>query len=178
IVNHHVPRYLRGNQLPSYETNCIEDWEQKVEKIVEETMDQDLTLISGIPPWVQMYFEKLLEKTGKQTVKEIFPNFSLLVYGGVNFEPYRSKLFNTIGGEIDSIETYPASEGFIAFQDSQKERGLLLNVDSGIFFEFIPANEFFAYNPTRLQLKDVEVGANYAILITSNAGLWAYSLGD
>jgi len=178
IVNHHVPRYLRGNQLPSYETNCIEDWEIKVEKIVEETMKEDMTLISGIPPWMQMYFEKLLEKTGKQTIKEIFPNFQVLVHGGVNFEPYRAKLFNTIGAGIDSIETYPASEGFIAFQDSQTAEGLLLNVDSGIFFEFVPAGEIFSSSPARLQLKDVEVGANYAIIISSNAGLWGYQLGD
>ena len=178
IVNHHVPRYLRGNQLPTFETNCIEDWEQKVEKIVEETMKEDMSLISGIPPWIQMYFEKLLEKTGRQTIKEIFPNFSLLVYGGVNFEPYRAKLFSTIGEKIDSIETYPASEGFIAFQDSQKEEGLLLNVDSGIFFEFVPASEIFAENPTRLQLKDVEVGINYALVLSSNAGLWSYVIGD
>jgi hypothetical protein len=178
IVNHHVPRYLRGNQLPSFETNCIEDWEEKVEKIVEETKGEDMTLISGIPPWVQMYFDRLLERTGKKTVKEVFPNFSLLVYGGVNFEPYRSKLFSTIGGSVDSIETYPASEGFIAFQDSQHAEGLLLNVDSGIFFEFIPAAEIFSDKPTRLQLKEVEIGVNYAIVVSSNAGLWAYSVGD
>ncbi len=178
IVNHHVPRYIKANQLPSYETNCIDDWERKVEKIVEETMNENMTLISGIPPWVQMYFDKLLEKTGKQTIKEIFPNLQLLVYGGVNFEPYRAKLFATIGEEISSIETYPASEGFIAFQDSQNEDGLLLNVDSGIFFEFVPAEEIFSNNPTRLQLKNIEVGVNYALILTTNAGLWAYNIGD
>jgi hypothetical protein len=178
IVNHHVPRYLRSNQLPSYETNCIEDWELKVEKVVEETMKENMTLISGIPPWIQMYFEKLLEKTGMQTIQEIFPSFQLLVYGGVNFEPYRAKLFSTIGSQIDSIETYPASEGFIAFQDSQKAEGLLLNVDSGIFFEFVPASEIFSSSPTRLQLKDVEIGMNYALVLSSNAGLWGYDLGD
>ncbi|MBA3648269.1 MAG: GH3 auxin-responsive promoter family protein [Chitinophagales bacterium] len=178
IVNHHVPRYLKGNQLPSFETNCIEDWELKVDKIVEETRNEDMTLISGIPPWIQMYFEKLLEKTGKRTIKEIFPNLSLLVYGGVNFEPYRAKLFTTIGTKIDSIETYPSSEGFIAFQDCQTQEGLLLNVDSGIFFEFISFNEASQARPKRLQLKDVEVGENYAIVVSSNAGLWAYSLGD
>jgi hypothetical protein len=178
IVNHHVPRYLRGNQLPSYQTNCIEDWEEKLEKIVEETWNQDMRLISGIPPWVQMYFEKLLEKSGKKNIIEMFPNLSLLIYGGVNFEPYEAKLFNTIGKKIDSIETYPASEGFIAFQSSQKEEGLLLNVDSGIFFEFVPAEQIFSQNPGRLQLKDVETDKNYAVVISSNAGLWAYSIGD
>lgn len=178
IVNHHVPGYLRSNQLPSYETNCIEDWEQKIDRIVEETMNQDMTLISGIPPWVQMYFERLLDKTGKRTIKEIFPNLSLLVYGGVNFEPYRNKLFNTIGESIDAIETYPASEGFFAFQDTQNQEGLLLNVNSGIFFEFIPADEINNDKPTRFQLRDVEVGVNYALVVSSNAGLWAYSVGD
>ncbi len=177
IVNHHVPGYLRTNQMPSYETNRIEDWEEKLEKIVAETVDQDMTLISGIPPWVQMYFDWLQEKTGKP-VKDIFPNFSLLVYGGVNFEPYRHKLFETIGKKIDTIETYPASEGFIAYQDSQVAEGLLLLVDSGIFFEFIPTEEFFDENPARLSLKDVEIGVNYALIINSNAGLWGYSIGD
>lgn len=178
IVNHHVPGYLKKNQLPSLSTNCIEDWEQKVEQIVEETWNRDMTLISGIPPWVQMYFEKLLQKTGKKTILDVFPNLSLLVYGGVNFEPYRNKLFNTIGRVIDSIETYPASEGFFAFQSSQEEKGLLLNVDSGIFFEFIPAEEIYSQKPTRLQLQDVKMGVNYALVVSSNAGLWSYSIGD
>ncbi len=178
IVNHHVPGYLRSNQLPSYDTNCIDDWEEKVDRIVEETWSQNMTLISGIPPWVQMYFEKLLQKTGHSHIKEIFPNLSLLVYGGVNFEPYRAKLFATIGEEIASIETFPASEGFFAFQSSQKEPGLLLNTDSGIFFEFIPASEIDAANPTRLRLRDVQAGVNYALVVSSNAGLWAYSVGD
>src|SRR6266498_4243275 len=177
IVNHHVPSYLRKNQLPSYTTNCIEDWETKLDRIVEETINQDMTLISGIPPWVQMYFDRLIEKTGKK-LKDIFPDFSLMVYGGVNFEPYKAKLFDSIGEKIDSIETFPASEGFIAFQDSQEEEGLLLNTNSGIFFEFIPAGEIFNGNPARIQLKDVKVGENYAMIINNNAGLWGYNIGD
>ena len=177
IVNHHVPSYLRKNQLPSYTTNCIEDWETKLDKIVEETINQDMTLISGIPPWVQMYFDSLIEKTGKK-MKEIFPNFSLMVYGGVNFEPYKAKLFDSIGEKIDSIETFPASEGFLAFQDSQQEDGLLLNTNSGIFFEFIPASETFNDRPARLQLKDVRIGENYVMIINNNAGLWGYNIGD
>lgn len=178
IVNHHVPGYLRRNQLPSYETNCIEDWETKVDTIVGETMQQDMTLISGIPPWVQMYFDKLVERNPGKQIKDIFPNFSLYVYGGVNFEPYRAKMENTIGKRVDSIETYPASEGFIAYQDSQTEPGLLLIVDDGIFYEFIPADEFFNENPSRLQLTEVKVGVNYAIVLNTNAGLWGYVIGD
>ena len=177
IVNHHIPSYLRTNQLPSYETNCIEDWETKLDKIVEETIRKDMSLISGIPPWMQMYFDRLIEKSGKK-VGDLFPHFSVMVQGGVNFEPYRAKLFESIGRKVDTIELFPASEGFFAFQDSQEADGLLLNTNSGIFFEFIPAGEIFSENPTRLSLKDVKVGQNYALIINSNAGLWGYNIGD
>jgi len=178
IVAHHVPKYLQKNNMPSYQTNCIEDWEEKVDAIVEETIIEDMRLISGIPPWVQMYFDRLSEKANGKKIKDIFKNFSLFVYGGVNFEPYRARLEQTIGKRIDSIETYPASEGFIAFQDSQKEKGLLLLVDSGIFYEFIPSEEYFNTNPTRIYLEDVEIGKNYALILNTNAGLWGYSIGD
>ena len=164
--------------MPSYQTNCIEDWEEKVDAIVEETIREDMRLISGIPPWVQMYFDRLRIRSGGKKVGDIFPNFSLFVYGGVNFEPYRARLEESIGRRVDSIETYPASEGFIAFQDSQKERGLLLLLDSGIFYEFIPSEEYFNENPTRISLKDVELNRNYAIILNTNAGLWGYSIGD
>lgn len=177
IVNHHVPSYLRANQLPSYETNCIEDWETKLDKIVEETLHKDMTLISGIPPWMQMYFDRLTERSGKK-VSELFPNFSVMVQGGVNFEPYKARMFETIGKKIDSIELFPASEGFFAFQDSQNAEGLLLNTNSGIYYEFIPVGEIFSENPTRLSLKEVKTGENYAMIINSNAGLWGYNLGD
>src|SRR3954471_12779751 len=177
IVNHHVPAYLRTNQLPSYETNCIEDWETKLDKIVEETINEDMTLISGIPPWVQMYFDRLTEKSGKK-IKDLFPNFTVMVHGGVNFEPYKAKLFESIGKKIDNIETFPASEGFFAFQDSQSEEGLLLNTNSGIFFEFVPAGEIFNENPTRLSLHDVKAGEQYALIVNNNAGLWGYNIGD
>ncbi|MEO9965517.1 MAG: GH3 auxin-responsive promoter family protein [Reichenbachiella sp.] len=177
IVNHHVPAYLRSNQMPSFETNCIEDWEEKVDRIVEETCKKNMTLISGIPPWVQMYFDKLTLKTGKP-IKDIFPDFSLFVYGGVNFAPYRAKLFESIGKTIDSVETYPASEGFIAYQDTLDQEGLLLLLDTGIFFEFIPADEYYNEHPTRLSIGEVKTGVNYALIINSNAGLWGYSIGD
>jgi len=177
IVNHHVPAYLRTNQLPKYATNCIEDWETKLDQIVDETVHEDMTLISGIPPWMQMYFDRLTEKTGKK-IKDLFPNFSVMVQGGVNFEPYKAKLIETVGKPIDTIELFPASEGFFAFQDNYREPGLLLNTNSGIFFEFIPSSEIFNPNPTRLSLRDVKVGENYALIISNNAGLWAYNIGD
>ncbi|MDB4314876.1 GH3 auxin-responsive promoter family protein [Cyclobacteriaceae bacterium] len=177
IVNHLIPTYLKSNQLPSYPTNCLEDWEQKVDQIVLETENQDLSLISGIPPWVQMYFDKLVSRKGK-SIKDVFPNFSLFVYGGVNFDPYQKKLYETIGKTIDSIETYPASEGFIAYQDSQASKGLLLLSNSGIFFEFIAASDFFNESRKRLTLEEVEIGVNYAVILNSNAGLWGYAIGD
>jgi hypothetical protein len=177
IVAHFVPRYLQKNRLPSWETNCIEDWETKVDVIVEETFSQNMTVISGIPSWVQMYFEKLHEK-GNKKVGEIFKNFHLFIYGGVNYEPYRSKFENLIGRKIDSIELFPASEGFFAYQDSQKEKGMLLLLNAGIFYEFIKADEFFTENYKRYTIGDVELGVNYVMIISTNAGLWAYNIGD
>ena len=177
IVAHYVPKYLLKNRLPSWETNCIEDWDTKVNAIVEETMNEDMSVISGIPSWVQMYFEKLIEKTGK-SISELFPNFNFFIYGGVNFEPYKNKFENLIGKKIDYIELYPASEGFIAYQDSQTAKGMLLQLNSGIFYEFIPANEFYQENPTRISLKDVKMGMNYVIILNTTAGLWGYNIGD
>lgn len=177
ISNHFVPAYLRTNQKPSYATNCIEDWEEKLDRIIDETLGARMMLISGIPPWAQMYFDRIQARTGKK-IKDVFPEFSVFVYGGVNFEPYRAKLFDTIGKKIDSIETYPASEGFIAYQDSQHDPGMLLLLNSGMFFEFIPTEEYFNENPTRLSIEQVELNKNYALIINSNAGLWGYSIGD
>jgi hypothetical protein len=177
IVAHFVPKYLQKNRMPSWETNCIEDWETKVDAIVEETFDKNMTVISGIPSWVQMYFEKLKQK-GEKPVGEIFRNFSLFIYGGVNYEPYRAKFENLIGRKVDSIELFPASEGFFAYQDSQKEKGMLLLLDAGIFYEFVKADEFFAENPKRYTIGEVEMGINYVLIISTNAGLWGYNIGD
>ena len=177
IVNHHVPAYLRGNQLPTYTTNCIEEWEEKLDKIVEETLGQNLTLIGGIPPWMQMYFDKLEVTTGKK-VGELFPNFNVMVQGGVNFEPYKAKLFESIGKPVDTIELFPASEGFFAFQDQRDQSGLLLNTNSGIFFEFIPLAEIHKEQPTRYSLAEVKLDEQYALIINNNAGLWGYNIGD
>ena len=177
IVAHYVPNYLQKNRMPSWETNCIDDWETKLEKIIDETINEDMRLISGIPPWVQMYFERIEARTGKE-IKDVFPNFSLFVQGGVNYKPYQPIFDKLVGKRVPTIEVYPASEGFIAFQDSQAREGLLLNVNAGIFFEFIPADRFFEDNPPRISLKDVELGVNYVIILNTNAGLWGYNIGD
>ncbi len=177
ISAHYVPNYLQKNRLPSWETNCIEDWETKVDAIVSETIDEDMSIIAGIPSWVQMYFEKLNERSGKQ-VGTLFKNFQLFIYGGVNYEPYRAKFEQLIGRKVASIELFPASEGFFAYQDSQTEKGMLLLLNSGIFYEFVKADAFFEEPPTRITLKDVELHVNYVMIISTNAGLWAYNLGD
>jgi hypothetical protein len=177
IVAHFVPKYLQKNRMPSWETNCIEDWETKVNAIVEETFNEDMRVISGIPSWVQMYFEKLQQK-GEKPVGEIFKNFNLFIYGGVNYEPYRAKFENLIGRKVDSIELFPASEGFFAYQDSQKEKGMLLLLNAGIFYEFIKSEAFFTENPKRHTIGEVELGVNYVLIISTNAGLWGYNIGD
>ena len=177
IVAHFVPKYLQKNRMPSWETNCIDDWETKVDAVVKETFNEDMAVISGIPSWVQMYFEKLHQKGGKP-VGEIFKNFNLFIYGGVNYEPYRAKFENLIGRKVDSIELFPASEGFFAYQDSQKEKGMLLLLNAGIFYEFVKSDEFFTENPRRYTIGEVELNVNYVLIISTNAGLWAYNIGD
>ncbi|MRX39294.1 hypothetical protein GJU43_08415 [Flavobacterium sp. LC2016-23] len=178
IAAHFVPKYLQKNRMPSLETNCIEDWDTKVNAIVGETIDQNMTIISGIPSWVQMYFERLQEKSGGKKIGELFKNFNLFIYGGVNYEPYRAKFESMIGRKVDSIELFPASEGFFAYQDSQKSKGMLLLLNSGIFYEFIKADEFFTENPKSYTIGEVETGVNYALIISTNAGLWRYNIGD
>ena len=178
ISAHFVPNYLQKNRLPSYETNIIEDWETKVNRIVQETIKADMTLISGIPPWLIMYFERLIKVSGKENVASIFKNLQLMVTGGVNYEPYKDKINQLIGKNIDCIQTYPASEGFIAYQNTQESDDLLLLLNNGIFYEFIPVDEFFNDNPTRISLKDVEINKDYVIVLNTNAGLWGYNIGD
>lgn len=178
IVAHYVPKYLQKNRMPSWETNCIEEWETKVDEVVKETMPENMTLISGIPPWLIMYFERLVKASGKENIQSLYPNLQLMVTGGVNYEPYREKVNQLIGRNIDCIQTYPASEGFIAYQNSQKEEDLLLLLNNGMFYEFIPVNEFYNENPTRISIKDVKVGVDYVLILNTNAGLWGYNIGD
>ncbi len=177
IVAHYVPNYLQKNRMPSWETNCIEDWETKVEAVIDETLPENMSVISGIPSWVQMYFERIIQRTGKK-VGEVFPEFNLFIYGGVNFEPYRAKFKELIGRDVDSIELFPASEGFFAYQDSRAEAGMLLLLDAGIFYEFVPADQFFEENAPRLTIGRVQTGVNYVLIISTTAGLWSYNIGD
>ena len=177
IVAHHIPNYLQKNRLPSLKTNLIEDWETKVDEIVKETEKENMTLISGIPPWLIMYFEKLIERNGKK-ITELFPNLQLIITGGVNFEPYREKMNELLGKPVDTIQTFPASEGFFAFQDDYQKEGLQLLTNHGIFYEFVPLEEYGKPDAKRLTLKDIELHKDYALILTTNSGLWAYSIGD
>lgn len=177
IVAHHIPRYMKDNIMPSWETNCIEDWEKKIDNIVEETLRQDMGLISGIPPWIKMYFEKLRNRSGK-TIGNLFPNFSLMVTGGVNYTPYKKIINELINKEIDIIQTYAASEGFIAYQDNNKKKGLLLLLNNGIFYEFITLKNFYSKKYQRINIEKVEIGIDYVLIINTSAGLWGYNIGD
>lgn len=177
IVAHHIPAYLQKNRLPSLKTNLIDDWETKVDEIVKETEKENMTLISGIPPWLIMYFEKLIERNGKK-ITQLFPNLQLIITGGVNFEPYREKMNELLGKPVDTVQTFPASEGFFAFQDDYTKDGLLLLTNHGIFYEFIPLELYSKPDAPRLTLKDVELNKDYALILTTNSGLWAYSIGD
>ncbi len=178
IVNHEIPVWANSNKLPSYETNCTEEWEDKLDHIVNETLGQEMSLISGIPPWVQMYYEKLIERTGKKYINDIFPNLKLFVHGGVNYKPYKRTMESLMGSGIYTLETYPASEGFIAYQDDMDDEGLLLNTSAGLFFEFVPVNKINDAESHRISLAEVDVDIDYAIYISSDAGLWSYDIGD
>ncbi len=178
IVAHHVPSYLRRNNMPSWETNSIENWEEKILKICDETSKAKMTVVGGIPSWVQMYFEKLLYLNKKQNISQLFEKFSLYIYGGVNYSPYE-KIFNRlIGKKIDSIEYFPSSEGFFAYQNDQKDKSLLLQYDSGIYYEFIKVEDFEKENPKRFNLSNIQIKTNYILIVSTNAGLWAYNTGD
>ena len=178
IVAHHVPFYLRNKRLPSYKINSTENWLEKMEGIIFETHNQNMTLIGGIPPWLIMYFEKLIKKTNKKTVLEIFPNLELLVVGGMNFAPYAERFKALLGGEVQIIEVYAASEGFFAYQDQLEIPELLLLIDEGIFYEFINTKTYYSGKPERISIEDIKLGENYALVVNSNAGLWGYIIGD
>lgn len=178
IVYHHVPKWLIKNRKPSYDTNCIENWEEKINAIVSETLNEDMSVLSGIPPWCIMYFEELLKKSGKQNLKELYPSLKLYVHGGVNFKPYEKRIKELTGNNLDFIETFPASEGFFAYQDAQKKEGLLLNLDGDIFYEFIETSSFYSNKQKRIFIQDVELNKDYVLVVSTNAGLWSYNTGD
>lgn len=177
IVHHWVPAYLTRNRLPSWEVNSMEDWPRKVDAILDEARELDLRLLSGIPPWVEGLLERL-EDRWHQKATRMWPHLQLYVHGGVDFRLYEDRLRAFLPG-VDFIETFPASEGFFAFQDTDDPQvGLRLIVDGGIFYEFVPLERADDPSPPRLPLWEVEAGRPYALLLTTNAGLWGYAIGD
>ena len=184
IVSRRIPFIFRSMYEPSEKIASISDWERKIIKIVQKEVDVDIRGVFGIPSWLLVFFKRVLKeasrKKGKDinTIIEIWPNLSLLVHGGVSFKPYRHIFDEVIGKEIYHLETYPASEAFIAIQDRRNESDLLLMLDYDIFYEFVPEEEIKKQNPTRLTIADVETDKNYAIIITNNSGLYSYILGD
>ena len=179
ISAHYVPKLFLRNRKPSWTTNCIEDWEEKVEAVIQETVGEKMTIIAGIPSWVQMYFEKIVLKEGK-TISQVFPDLSLYVYGGVSYEPYRQIFDKLFGKSIDTLATFPASEGFFGYQDqfNKDHTDLLLLLNNDIFYEFIKAEDFLSGKYDRISIKDVELDVNYLLIISTSAGLWSYNIGD
>jgi hypothetical protein len=163
--------------MPSWDVNCINDWEEKINAIVDETVNQNMSLISGIPPWVQMYFEKIREKTDRK-IGDVFKNFSLFIYGGVSFKPYKKIFDELIGRKVNSIEVYPASEGFFAFQDQIDNESMLLILNNFIYYEFIKTEDFLKGDKNYISLSDVKLGVNYLLIISTSSGLWRYNIGD
>jgi hypothetical protein len=178
VINHEIPRWFQSNKLPDYKINCIQPWEAKLDAMIKTYATNDIRVLSGIPPWIQMFCELLLDYTGKNYVIDIFPKLELYLHGGVNYTPYRQKINQLIGKEINLVETYPASEGFIAFQNNYLEDGMQLVVNDGIFFEFIEKEHINNNKLTRISLQDVSLNTDYAIILTTNAGLWSYMIGD
>ena len=179
ISAHYIPKLFLQNRMPSWETNCIKDWEEKVDKIIDETIGERMTIIAGIPSWVQMYFEKIVQ-IKKKTISEVFPELSLYVYGGVSYEPYKMMFEKLFGKNIDTLATFPASEGFFGYQDEFTEKApeLLLLLNNDIFYEFIKTEDFLRGDKKRISLEGVELNVNYLLIISTSAGLWAYNIGD
>ena len=179
ISAHYIPKLFLKNRKPSWKTNCIDDWEEKVETIIRETVGEKMTIIAGIPSWVQMYFERIVFYENK-SIKEVFPELSLYVYGGVSFGPYKSAFYKLFGKKVDTLATFPASEGFFGYQDTFNDENtdLLLLLNNDIFYEFIKAEDFLKGEYERITLKDVQVNVNYLLIISTSAGLWGYNIGD
>lgn len=179
ILIENVPFWTDFIRTPSTEIALIEEFEEKIEKIIENSLDENVTSFAGVPSWYLVLFKRILEKTGKTNLLEVWPQLEVFVHGGVNFEPYREQYKKIIpSNQMHYMETYNASEGFFGIQDNPSRSDMLLMLDYGIFYEFIPMSEFGKDNPRILTLEEVELNQNYAIVISTNAGLWRYIIGD
>jgi hypothetical protein len=174
-VYHHVPKFFQQNKLPRYEVNIIDDWQAKLDTIVDETFNEDISILGGIPPWCIQYFEKLLSKSNKQTLKELYPNLAIYIHGGLDFCNYKEKTKKILGEGIHCLQTFPASEGFFAIQDELNADDMLLLLNQGIFYEFRLLNQDSA---DILTINEVSLHTRYELIITNNSGLYRYAIGD
>lgn len=178
VLLQNTPIWANWIRTPELSIALMDEWEAKIEKMALHTIQEDVTSISGVPTWTLILIKRILEITGKQTLKEVWPNLELYIHGGVSFTPYRTQFQKLIGEGCHYLEMYNASEGFFAAQVSPKDEGMLLFTENGIFYEFMPVSEYGKPNPKTIGLKDVEIGQHYAIIISTNGGLWRYLVGD
>ena len=178
VLLQNTPFWGSWIKTPELSIALMDEWEEKIEKLAESTIKENVTSISGVPTWTMVLFKRILEMTGKNNISEVWPSLELYIHGGVSFKPYREQFNKLIGKKINYLEMYNASEGFIAAQENPKDEGMLLFVDHGIFMEFMPVSEYGKADPQTIGLGQVETGTNYAPVISTNGGLWRYLLGD
>ena len=178
VLLQNTPMWANWIRTPELSIALMDEWEDKIEKLAESTISEDVTSISGVPTWTLILIKRILEITGKKTLKEVWPNLELYIHGGVSFTPYRDQFKKLIGDGCCYLEMYNASEGFFAAQDMPGEEGMLLFVENGIFYEFMPVSEYGKENPQTIGLNKVVPGENYALVISTNGGLWRYLIGD
>ena len=178
VLLQNTPFWGHWLRTPDLSIALMDEWENKIEKLAESTIKENVTSISGVPTWTLILFKRILEITGKKTIAEVWPSLELYMHGGVSFIPYKEQFQKLIGKKINYLDLYNASEGFFAAQDTSGSEGMLLFVDHGIFMEFMPVSEYGKTDPQTIGLQDVEPGKNYALVISTNGGLWRYLLGD
>ncbi|OYW81677.1 MAG: hypothetical protein B7Z27_01660, partial [Sphingobacteriia bacterium 32-37-4] len=178
VLLQNTPIWANWIRTPELSIALMDEWEEKIEKMAYHTIQEDVTSISGVPTWTLILIKRILTITGKKTLKEVWPNLELYIHGGVSFTPYRAQFHQLIGAGCSYLEMYNASEGFFAAEVSPEEEGMLLFTENGIFYEFMPVSEYGKPNPKTIGLKDIVVGENYAIVISTNGGLWRYLVGD
>lgn len=178
VLLQNTPLWANWIRTPELSIALMDEWDEKIELLAKYTIHEDVTSISGVPTWTLILIKRILEITGKSTLKEVWPNLELYIHGGVSFTPYREQFKKLIGVGCSYLEMYNASEGFFAAQASPEDEGMLLFVENGIFYEFMPVGEYGKTNPQTIGLKEVLIGVNYALVISTNGGLWRYLVGD
>ncbi|HAI84085.1 MAG TPA: hypothetical protein DCL43_10475, partial [Chitinophagaceae bacterium] len=178
VLLQNAPFYGQLIRTPDLAIALMDEWETKIEALAQNTLHENVTSISGVPTWTLVLIKRILEISGKQTLKEVWPSLELYIHGGVSFTPYRQQFKALLGNDVAFMEMYNASEGFFAAQESPETDGMLLFLQHGIFYEFMPLEEYGKPNPTTIGLKSVEIGKPYALVISTNGGLWRYLVGD